>query len=114
MIIERFEEYEAVVDTTAMYPGRRGTGLAYYPVLGLTGEAGEVAEKFKKILRDKDGVVTNEDAQEIVKELGDVLWYITAIASDLGYDLQAVAETNADKLLSRLERNVIQGSGDNR
>lgn len=112
--METFKEYEDVVERTAMYPGRHGTAVAPYPVLGLTGEAGEVAEKFKKILRDKDGVVSNEDAQEIIKELGDVLWYISAIASDLNYDLQAVAETNANKLLSRLERNVIQGSGDNR
>lgn len=112
--METFEDYEAVVDKTALYPGRHGTAVAPYPVLGLTGEAGEVAEKFKKILRDKDGVISNEDAQEIIKELGDVLWYITAIATDLNYDLQAVAEANAEKLLSRLERNVIKGSGDNR
>lgn len=112
--METFQEYEAVVEQTAIYPGRHGDTIAYYPVLGLTGEAGEVAEKYKKILRDKDGYVSIEDGKEILKELGDVLWYITAIAGELNYDLQHVAEANAEKLLSRLERNVLSGSGDNR
>lgn len=83
-------------------------------VLGLAGEAGEVAEKYKKIIRDKNGKVSEADAAEIIKELGDVLWYVSAISSYLGADLQTVAETNLAKLGSRKTRGSQRGSGDNR
>ena len=83
-------------------------------VLGLVGESGEIAEKFKKLIRDKQGMLTDEDKKEILKELGDVLWYINSIATLLDSDLQTVARNNLDKLLSRKARGVIQGSGDNR
>ena len=83
-------------------------------VLGLAGESGEVLEKYKKILRDKSGVINDEDRREIIKELGDVLWYIATVAQLLGYSLEDVAITNNDKLLNRKERGVISGSGDNR
>lgn len=79
-------------------------------VLGLVGEAGEVAEKIKKQIRDGSRV-SNE---EIVKELGDVVFYATALANYLGYDLQEVLDRNIDKLDSREARGVIKGSGDNR
>ena len=83
-------------------------------VLGLVGESGEIAEKFKKLIRDKQGMLTDEDKKEILKELGDVLWYINSIAALLDSDLETVAQNNLDKLLSRKARGVIQGSGDNR
>ena len=83
-------------------------------VLGLTGEAGETADKIKKILRDKEGEIKEEDRKEIVKELGDVLWYVAAIATYLGVSLEEVAEGNINKLESRLKRNLIHGEGDNR
>jgi len=83
-------------------------------ILGLTGEAGEVAEKMKKILRDKDGVMSEEDKKELVKELGDILWYINSTAVYLGYTLEDVAQANLDKVLSRKARGVSHGSGDNR
>lgn len=83
-------------------------------ILGLVGEAGEVAEKFKKIVRDKEGVVSNEDRADIQKELGDVLWYISALADYLGLTLDEVAEKNLEKLFSRRDRGVQTGSGDNR
>ena len=83
-------------------------------VFGLSGETGEVCEKFKKILRDKQGKLSPEDKKEIVKELGDVLWYLSAIARYMGIEFQEVAETNIDKLQSRLERDKIHGAGDNR
>ncbi len=83
-------------------------------VLGLVGEAGEVAEKYKKIIRDKNGEVNQQDAAEIIKELGDVLWYVSALASYLDVDLQTVAQTNLDKLGSRKQRGAQHGSGDNR
>ncbi len=83
-------------------------------VYGLVEEGGEVAGKFKKIIRDKGGALTDEDKKEIIKELGDVLWYVNSISSLLGSSLEEVAQTNLDKLLSRKERGVLAGSGDNR
>lgn len=106
-----FNHYQQLASTTAIYP--KNFELIY-PALGLSGEAGEVAEKVKKLIRDKQGVVTDEFKQELKKELGDVLWYISAIASDLGLTLSDIAETNYNKLKSRQERNALSGSGDNR
>lgn len=83
-------------------------------VLGLVGESGEVAEKLKKLIRDKQGVITPGDKAEITKELGDVLWYITTISHLLGSSLEEVAEANNQKLLSRQQRDALGGSGDNR
>lgn len=83
-------------------------------VLGLSGESGEVMEKFKKILRDGAGVVTEDDKKEIIKELGDILWYINSVAHLLGSSLEEVAYANNKKLASRKQRDAIGGSGDNR
>lgn len=83
-------------------------------VLGLVGEAGEIAEKYKKIIRDKNGKVDEADRAEIIKELGDVLWYIAAISRYLGTELEDVAALNLAKLGSRKARGVQHGSGDNR
>lgn len=83
-------------------------------VLGLTGEAGETADKIKKILRDKDGAISDEDRESIAKELGDVLWYIAAIARYLGVELSEVAKGNIDKLESRYQRDKLHGAGDER
>lgn len=83
-------------------------------VLGLTGEAGETADKIKKILRDKDGAVSDEDRELIVKELGDTLWYIASIARYLGVSLSEVADVNINKLESRYKRNKLHGEGDKR
>jgi len=108
----KFKEYEDAAASTAIYPNR-GNNLVY-TTLGLCGEAGEVAEKVKKIIRDKGGVLTPEDKTEIAKELSDVLWYLAMSASEVGSDLTAIAEINMKKLSSRKERGVLQGSGDNR
>ena len=83
-------------------------------VLGLVGEAGETADKIKKILRDKDGVVSDEDRDLVVKELGDTLWYVAAISRYLGVNLSEVAEGNIEKLESRYQRNKLHGAGDER
>lgn len=83
-------------------------------VLGLGGEAGEVQEKFKKILRDKQGIISEADSQEIAKELGDVLWYVSVLADMIGTNLAAVAAANNKKLADRQARQQLQGSGDNR
>lgn len=88
-------------------------GLIYYG-LGITGEAGEVAEKLKKVFRDAAGVVTDEKRDEFKKELGDVLWYVARLSYHLGLDLDDVATTNIAKLASRMERNTLGGEGDNR
>ena len=80
--------------------------------LGLVGESGEVAEKIKKIVRDGKDIKT--ESHEIAKELGDVLWYVAAVARDINYSLQVIAAMNIQKLESRKERGVLQGNGDNR
>ena len=83
-------------------------------IFGLTGEAGETADKVKKIIRDKKGEPTDEDRAAIVKELGDVLWYVASISRYLGVSLSEVAEKNIDKLEDRYQRNAIHGHGDER
>jgi NTP pyrophosphatase (non-canonical NTP hydrolase) len=85
-----------------------------YPTLGLTNEAGEVAGKIKKIFRDKGGKISEEDREALKQELGDVLWYLTQICTELDLTLQEVASANLKKLFSRLERGQIHGDGDNR
>lgn len=107
-----FEEYQKESRRTALYPNRDNNFI--YPTLGLTGESGEVAEKIKKVLRDKNGIVDEATKKEIAKELGDVLWYLTQIGSELGISLDDVATDNIKKLFSRKERGVLSGSGDNR
>ena len=83
-------------------------------LLGLIGESGEIAEKVKKLIRDKSGRLTDDDKKELAKEIGDVLWYVNSIGHELGYTLDEIAQMNLDKVLSRKDRGVIEGSGDNR
>ena len=104
-------EYQEHALETAIYPAE---SRIIYPTLGLTGEAGEVADKVKKIIRDNHKEFTAEKKAEIMKEIGDVLWYCDTLSHDLGYTLDEVAQTNVDKLRSRMERQKITGSGDNR
>jgi NTP pyrophosphatase (non-canonical NTP hydrolase) len=107
-----FNEYQKKSRQTAIYPNL-GSNFVY-PTLGLSGEAGEVAEKIKKVLRDKNGLIDEDTKAEIAKELGDVLWYVAQLATELNLDLDEVALKNIDKLFSRLDRGVIKGNGDNR
>jgi len=104
-------EYQRRSRRTAEYP--REAWLAY-PALGLAGEAGEVAEHAKKAIRDDGGVVGEERRAAIAKELGDVLWYVAQLASELDLDLDTIAAANLEKLLSRQRRGVLSGSGDDR
>lgn len=85
-----------------------------YPILGLVGEAGEVAEKIKKVNRVGRSEFTDEERKEILKELGDVLWYMSQLSTELGLSLEEVASKNIEKLQSRLKRGVINSDGDNR
>lgn len=119
----KITKYEELIEKTSIYPEKLGI---LYPTLGLVGEAGEVAEKVKKLVRDKNYLTINadgsvvlkiseQDNQELIKELGDVIWYVAAIARDhLGVTLGHVMQVNYDKLSSRLERNKLDGEGDNR
>ncbi len=107
-----FEEYQKLSRKTAIYPNKDNNFV--YPTLGLAGESGEVAEKIKKILRDNKGVADDSRKQELQKELGDVLWYVSQLATELGLSLDEIASLNIDKLYSRFDRNKISGEGDNR
>jgi len=101
--------YQMQAREFAIYPERM---KIVYPALGLAGEAGEVADKVKKIYRD--GRDDERFKGEIAKEIGDVLWYCAALADDLGFTLQQIAEMNIYKLKSRMAQGKIQGDGDNR
>lgn len=107
-----FSEYQETSRTTAVYPDQGKNFI--YPTLGLAGEAGEVADKVKRIFRDHDGVMTPESRDMIIKELGDVLWYAAQLATELQVDFEEVAAKNIEKLRSRQQRNQLHGSGDER
>lgn len=109
-----FDWYQAVAETTAIYPGKGAIEGLSYAVLGLTSECGEVAGKVKKLIRDFDGQMPDDKRKEIASELSDVLWYCAAIANELGLSLGKIAENNLEKLADRMERNAIKGEGDNR
>ncbi len=130
-----FDEYQAAAEKTAIYPR---DSKVFYPALGLTGEVGEVAEKVaegadgllptlqmaahagkvanqvKKIIRDDVGEIAEARRQAIAKEIGGVLWYCAALATDLGFNLGDIAQENANILASRQVRGTIKGDGDNR
>jgi NTP pyrophosphatase (non-canonical NTP hydrolase) len=105
-------EYQSAALKTAIYPFR-GTNFTY-PALGLCGEAGEVAEKCKKIIRDQESNIYPFNIEDIKKELGDTLWYLAVLADEFNIELEDVAKTNIEKLSSRQKRNKIKGEGDNR
>lgn len=107
-----FDKYQKFCKGIAIYP-KIGKKFVY-PVFGLVGESGEVAEKVKKIFRDDKGRLTEEKKEEIKKELGDVMWYLTQVSTEMGLKLSDVVETNIKKLSSRRERGKLHGSGDNR
>ncbi|WP_320667750.1 nucleoside triphosphate pyrophosphohydrolase family protein [Prochlorococcus sp. MIT 1307] len=105
-------EYQLKSRETALYPDVGENFI--YPTLGLAGEAGEVAEKVKKVLRDRKGIFDQEASEAILLELGDVLWYLSQLSSELGFELEHVAKANLEKLSSRSLRGTISGEGDKR
>jgi NTP pyrophosphatase (non-canonical NTP hydrolase) len=107
-----FSDYQAKSRKTAKYPDIGHPVI--YPTLGLVNEAGEVAGKIKKVFRDKDGQLSDETREALKAELGDVLWYISQVATELDLSLEEIAEYNIAKLYDRLERGKIRGDGDNR
>lgn len=111
----KFDEYQEAIVKYDTYEKCGLTEVGFIEkVLGLTGEAGETADKIKKILRDKNGVMSDEDRVAICKELGDVLWYLASVARYLDLPLSEVATLNVKKLEDRYQRNKIHGSGDER
>ena len=107
-----FNDYQTKSRATAKYPVI-GHGVIY-PTLGLVNEAGEVAGKIKKVFRDKEGEISQETREALNAELGDVLWYISQVATELDLSLDEIAESNIAKLYDRLERGKLKGDGDNR
>ena len=106
-----FDEYQVESNKNAQYPKE---SALYYWGWGLTGEAGEVAEKLKKVLRNDGGVISEEKKLEIKKEIGDVLWYAAQLSTILEISFDEVAQGNIDKLSDRLARGVVKSDGDNR
>ncbi len=106
------DAYQRQARLTAHYPEVGSNPI--YPTLGLCGEAGEVADKVKKVLRDRQGVFDAQVLDGLKLELGDVLWYVAQLASELGFSLEEIGQANLSKLADRAARDVISGSGDRR
>jgi NTP pyrophosphatase (non-canonical NTP hydrolase) len=109
--VSDLDMYQKVAKTTAIYPREQAI---IYPTLGLTGEAGEVANKVKKIIRDGSDKTSEDMVQAISSEIGDCLWYIAILADDVGVKLSDIANANLEKLANRKEKGTIHGSGDTR
>ena len=107
-----FKDYQKISRKTAVYPDLGKNFI--YPTLGLAGETGEVVEKIKKVIRDKNDLVDEKTRAELKKEMGDVLWYLSQLATELGISFDELASENIEKLQSRAKRGVIHGAGDNR
>ena len=107
-------EYQEWTRSVAIYPNDTEEEAVSYTVLGLVGEAGEIANKYKKVLRDDGGKISLVKIQELRDEVGDVAWYLARLADELGVTLEQLFQRNHDKLEERKSRNTLQGSGDNR
>ena len=107
-----FKTYQKFARLTAQYPNLGSNYI--YPTLGLVGEAGEVAEKVKKVIRDKKGIFDEESKEGLKKELGDVLWYLSNISNEFNFSLEDIALQNLEKLKLRAAKGKISGSGDDR
>ena len=106
-----FRQYSEESSKVLLYPQEIAP---LYLALGVNGEAGELGEKVKKVYRDNNGIFTDSSKLEIKKEIGDVLWYLNRLSEHLGFSLESAAELNLIKIQSRIERDLVQSSGDNR
>lgn len=106
--------YQGSTQNTAVYPGKGTSEGVNYSILALAGKTGELCNKWKKVLRDDNLVLTHERKLQMIDELGDVLWYVSAVATELNVTLDFVAFRNLEKLVSRREKNTLHGSGDTR
>lgn len=102
-----FSEYQYKAKKTAIYPKKH---RIFYPALGLSGEVGELNNKIKKKMRENAKL----DKADMESEIGDILWYVSAVSTDIGLSLDKIAQKNIEKLYSRKRRGVLTGSGDNR
>ena len=109
-----FDEYQTLANRTGIFEGKVAENPLMYLGLGVTSEAGEVADKIKKIIRNDQGIISAEKKEALKLELGDVLWYLSQIARHLEIPFTEVAQANIDKLADRAERNVIKSTGDSR
>jgi NTP pyrophosphatase (non-canonical NTP hydrolase) len=107
-----FDEYQAAAMRTARDFNEKNE--LFHLVLGIVGEAGEIAEKMKKVVRDHQTDESKVDRDDLAKELGDVLWYVAVLSKYFDINLEDVAQKNVAKLADRQKRNVLQGSGDDR
>ena len=113
-MITTFQEYQEATAKTAIYPRNLPREAINYCILGLIGESGELANHFKKCLRDNNGVISAEKHQQLFSEISDILWYCSQLATELNVTLSDVATYNINKLQDRYNRNVLSGSGDKR
>ena len=104
-------DFQIAAMETAIYPQEE---MVIYPTLGLCGEAGELANKIKKVLRDDNSVITAKKKEAVAREIGDCLWYLAALAFDLGLNLEDIAKDNIIKLRSRKRKSTLPGDGDER
>ena len=109
-----FDEYQKTAPKTALKPYDEALMNRTIWAMGIAGEAGEIVEKWKKIVHYYKGEFSEEQKQDFGKEIGDVLWYLTLFADDLGLSMEEIAQRNLEKLVDRQKRNVLKGSGDNR
>lgn len=107
----KLNDYQKSALATAIYPN---DGTVSYLALAISGEAGELADKVKKVLRDKDGVFSDADKKALALELGDVMWYVANLSEVIGYQLSDIAQMNIDKIAGRVKRGTLHGAGDNR
>jgi NTP pyrophosphatase (non-canonical NTP hydrolase) len=110
-MLMQLDDYQRAARRTAIYADQH---RGIYPALGLASEAGEVAGKIKKVLRDQGGDFANAPLEALEDELGDVLWYVAVLAADLGLSLEDIAARNLEKLASRRQRGSLGGAGDER
>lgn len=117
--MDRLDDYMKTTEETAIYPGKGYCSFEAinYALIGLLGEAGEIANKWKKVLRgdaNDHGMMTPDQRSALLAECGDVAWYLTRLCAELGSDLGTAMTENKARLLDRMERGKLAGDGDNR